>query len=95
MDYQLAIYRPGSCDTSGRIKVLNAAAPFEPIRVGDLINTKEWAKDTPLLRVVNVEHSISEDSTAGIDPAGRITHRLLVYTESVPDTAEIRCKSSK
>jgi len=95
MDYQLEIYRPGTSDSSGRMKVFTAAAPFEPIRVGDLINTKEWANDTkwPLLRVVNVEHLISESSTAGIDPAGKIAHRLLIYTESAPDTAETRCKS--
>jgi hypothetical protein len=90
MDYQLEFYRLGSCDSSGRIKVFTAATPFEPILAGDLINAKEWAKDTPLLRVLNVEHLISEDSPAGIDPAGRITHRLLVYTESTPDTAEMR-----
>jgi hypothetical protein len=95
MDYQLEIYRPGTSDSSGRLKVFTAAAPFEPIRVGELINTKEWANDTrwSLLRVVNVEHLISESSATGIDPAGRITQRLLIYTESAPDTAETRCKS--
>jgi hypothetical protein len=64
------------------------------IRVGDLLDTKQWgASQWPLLRVLNVEHAISENTAVGIDPAGRITHRVLVYTESVPDTAESRRKS--
>ena len=96
MEYQLEIYRPGSCESGGRIKVFAAATPFLPIRVGDLLNTQTWGKEVewPLLRVVNVEHLISENTSAGIDPAGRITHRVLLYTESVPDTAETRRKSS-
>ena len=38
MEYQLEIYRPGSCDNHGCIKVFTSAAPFLPIRVGDLLN---------------------------------------------------------
>jgi hypothetical protein len=95
MEYQLEIYRPGSCDSGGIIKVFTVATPFQPIRVGDLLNTKAWHKNLewPLLRVQNIEHLISENSSAGIDPSGRVTQRILVYTESVPDTAETRCKS--
>ena len=95
MEYQLEIYRPGSCDSGGSIRVFTAAAPFEPIRVGDLLNTKAWGQkvEWPLLRVINVEHLISENPAAGIDPAGRIVHRLHVYTESVPDNAKTRCES--
>ena len=94
MEYQIEIYRPGSSDRGAIIRVFLAAVPFLPIRGGDLLNTKTWEKDVewPLLRVLNVEHLISENTSAGIDPAGRITHRVLVYTESVPDTAETRRK---
>ena len=96
MEYQLEIYRPGSSDSNGIIRVFSAPVPFLPIGVGDLLNTKTWENDIgwPLLRVVNVEHLISENTSAGIDPAGRITHRVLLYTESVPDTAETRRKFS-
>jgi len=68
------------------------ATAFLPIRSGDLINTKTWEVEWPLLRVVNVEHLLSEISR-GIDPSGRMIHRILLYTESVPDTVETRCKS--
>jgi hypothetical protein len=93
MEYQLEIYRPVSCESSsGSMKVFNAAVPFQPIRVGDLLNTRPWGADAkwPLLRVLNVEHMISETFGAGIDPSGRMTHRLLIYTESVPDSAKTR-----
>jgi hypothetical protein len=95
MEYHLEIYRPGSCESDGRIKTFTAATAFLPIRGGDLINTKtleevEW----PLLRVVNVEHLISEISR-GIDPSGRIIHRILLYTESVPDTVKTRYESPR
>jgi hypothetical protein len=95
MKYQLDIYRPGTCDGDSCIKTFAATASFFSIRVGDLINTKTWeeAVQWPLLRVANVEHVISEASL-GIDPAGRITHGILLYTEDVPDTVETRCKSS-
>lgn len=94
MEYQLEIYRPGTCEAEGCIKTFSATASFSSIRVGDLLNTKTWEKSVewPLLRVVNVEHLVSEASH-GIDPAGRITQRILLYTESVPDTVETRCKS--
>jgi hypothetical protein len=96
MEYQLEIYRPGMCDSDNCIKTFAAPATFFSIRVGDLLNTKTWEKpvEWPLLRVVNVEHFISEASH-GIDPGGRITHRILLYTESVPDTVETRCKPAR
>ena len=92
MEYHLEIYRPGSCDSGSCIKTFTAATAFLPIRGGDLINTKTWEVEWPLLRVVNVEHIISEISR-GIDPSGRIIHRILLYTENEPDTANARCKS--
>ena len=70
MEYHLEIYRPGSCDSGSCIKTFTAATAFLPIRGGDLINTKTWEVEWPLLRVVNVEHIISEISR-GIDPSGQ------------------------
>ena len=93
MEYQLEIYRPGSCDGHGCIKVFTSAAPFLPICVGDLLNAATWGKDASdwkLLRVLNVEHLISDKPGGGIDPSGRTIHRALVYTETVADTAETR-----
>jgi hypothetical protein len=93
MEYQLEIYRPGSCDKQGCIKVFTSAPPFLPIRVGDLLNAATWGKDASdwkLLRVLNVEHLISEKSGGGIGSSGRTIHRALIYTESMADTAETR-----
>jgi hypothetical protein len=62
MQYQLEIYRPGSCDDRGFIKLFTSTAPFLPIRVGDLINATSWgeaASQWKLLRVLNIEHLIS------------------------------------
>jgi len=93
MEYQLEIYRPGTCDSDGCIKVFTSTAPFLPLRVGDLLNPSTWGKDgygLKLMRVLSVEHLISEKSGAGIDPSGRIIHRALIYTERVTDTAGTR-----
>jgi hypothetical protein len=93
MEYQLEIYRPGSCDNHGCIKVFTSAAPFLPIRVGDLLNATTWGTDFSewkLHRVLNIEHLISEKSGGGIDPSGGTIHRALVYTEKMADTAETR-----
>ena len=95
MEYRLEIYRPGSCADQGYIKVFTSAAPFLPIRVGDLLNATTWgmaASEWKLLRVLNIEHLIFEKSGAGIDPSGRTVHQALVYTETVPDTIETRNK---
>jgi hypothetical protein len=94
MHYRLDVYRPGSSESDGCIKSLGATAAFLSVRVGDLINTKTWERNAelPLLRAVNVEHLISEIPIR-INPSGRITHRILLYTESVPDRTETRCRS--
>ena len=70
MEYHLEIFRPGSCASDGCIKTFTAGTPFLPIRGGDLISTKTWEVEWPLLRVVNVEHVISE-SSGGIDPSAQ------------------------
>jgi len=59
MEYQLEIYRPGSCDEDACIRVFTSAAPFLPIHVGDLLDAATWGTDASewkLLRVLNVEH---------------------------------------
>jgi hypothetical protein len=93
MEYQLEICRPGTGGSDGCIKIFTSTAPFLPLRVGDLLNASTWGADgsgLKLLRVLSVEHLISEKSGAGIDPSGRMIHRALIYTERVADTAETR-----
>ncbi|HKD66578.1 MAG TPA: hypothetical protein VKB84_07030 [Candidatus Binataceae bacterium] len=94
MEYILEIYRPGRSNADDCIKTFKAAAPFLPISVGDLLSTKDWDQEgthyEPLLRVVNVEHLIFDRSTIGIDPGGMTVHRMLVYTESVPNSFHVR-----
>jgi hypothetical protein len=92
MEYQLEIYRLGTSDSDDCIKTFTSSAPFLPLRVGDLLNAASWDKNgsgMKLLRVLNVEHLISEKSR-GIDPSGGIIHRALIYTEMVPDNAGTR-----
>src|SRR6266849_3337414 len=84
LEYRLEIHRPGSCDDQECLKIFTSAAPFLPLRIGDLLNASAWDRDASgwkLLRVVNVEHVISEKSGGGIDPSGGIIHRALSYTE--------------
>jgi hypothetical protein len=94
MIYQLEIYGLGSYNEDDCIKVFTSTAPFLPVRAGDLLNASTWGlTGSKLLRVLNVEHVISEKSVGGIDPSGRIIHRALVYTERVVDSAETRRES--
>ena len=93
LEYRLEIHRPGSCDDQDCLKIFTSAAPFLPLRIGDLLNASEWDGDGSgwkLLRVSNVEHVISEKPSIGIDPSGRIIHRALIYTEKVADNTETR-----
>ena len=93
MEYRLEIYRPGSSENDDCLKVFVSNAPFLPLRVGDLLNASTWVEDgsgSRLLRVLNVEHLISEKSGGGIGSSGRTIHRALIYTESMADTAETR-----
>lgn len=94
MEYQLEIYGSEGRDQGDCIKVFTSTAPFLPLRAGDLLNASIWGPTkSKLLRVLNVEHVISEKSAGGIDPSGRIIHRALVYTETVMDSAETRHES--
>ena len=93
LQYRLEIHRPGSCDDQECLKIFTSTAPFLPLRIGDLLNTSAWDRDASgwkLLRVLNVEHVISEKPSAGIDPSGGIIHRALIYTEKVADNAQTR-----
>jgi len=63
LQYRLEIHRPGSCDDQECLKIFTSTAPFLPLRIGDLLNTSAWDRDASgwkLLRVLNVEHVISE-----------------------------------
>ena len=52
--------------------------------VGDLLDASTWGHTGyQVLRVLSVEHSISEKSDLGIDPSGGILHRVLIHTEAV------------
>jgi hypothetical protein len=89
----MEIYRSGNFDDHGCIKAFTSTAPFMPVRVGDLLNATEWgenASGSKLLRVINVEHCISEKTLIGIDPSGSIVHRILIYTQRTSDAAQRR-----
>lgn len=97
MQYQLEICRPGFWDSDSCIKVFTSTAPFLPLRAGDLLNASTWGNDGSefkLLRVLGVEHLISEKKSAGIDSSGRIIHRALIYTEKVADRTETKREPS-
>jgi hypothetical protein len=93
VEYQLEIYRSGHFEDRGCSKVFTSTAPFMPVRVGDLLNATNWgenASGSKLLRVLNVEHCISEKAYGGIDPSGSIVHRVLIYTEATSGPAQTR-----
>jgi hypothetical protein len=93
VEYQLEIYRSGNFGDRGCSKVFTSTAPFMSVRVGDLLNATNWGENaygSKLLRVLNVEHCISEKAYGGIDPSGSIVHRVLIYTERASDTAQTR-----
>ena len=82
MEYQLEIYGLRGRDEANCMKTFSSTAPFLPFHVGDLLDASNWAhKGYQVLRVLSVEHSISEKS--GIDPSGGIVRRVLINTEGV------------
>jgi len=87
MEYQLKI----DCSDGGAVKIFSSSSPFMPVRVGDLIDAATWGEPEPGSKflVLKVEHSISEKPKLGIDPSGRIVHRVLIHTERVPTTAQM------
>jgi hypothetical protein len=88
MEYQLKI----DCSDGGAVKTFSSSAPFMPVRVGDLIDATTWGEpdSSSKFLVLKVEHSISEKPKLGIDPSGRIVHRVLIHTERVPTMAQMR-----
>jgi hypothetical protein len=93
MEYRLEIYQANGGHDQECLKIFTSAAPFLPVRIGDLLNASPWdshGSGWKLLRVLGVEHVISEKSGLGIDPSGRIIHCALIYTERVADEAQTR-----
>jgi hypothetical protein len=88
MEYQLEI----DCFDDAPVKVFSSTSPFMPVRVGDLLDATTWGKPDSdwKFRVLSVEHNISEKPKLGIDPSGRIIHRVLIHTERVPNPAQMR-----
>jgi len=82
--YILEIYEPGSaydCWVS-----FESENPFQGINTGNLLNPGIWEETmhpTKLAKVVSVEHIIFETEN-------RVTHKLCVYTEAVPNTPEVK-----
>lgn len=81
--YILEIYEPESV-----INILisfTSASPFMPIERGALLDPQAWETECPpgkMLRVANVEHSISRRDA--------ITHKLKIFTEQIEDRPEAR-----
>ena len=95
MEYQLEIYGVAGRDEADCIKSFSSTSPFLPFHVGDLIDSSTWGHmGCELLRVLSVEHSISEAPALGIDPSGGIVHRVLIHTEGVAGTVRHRSPAS-
>jgi len=82
--YSLEIYEPGSTESCW--VSFQSDSPFMAINRNDIIEPNLWpgsrAPQT-VLRVVNVEHILWEAS-------GISKHKVLVYTEEVDGTRELR-----
>ncbi|NIM05163.1 MAG: hypothetical protein GTN65_06005, partial [Armatimonadetes bacterium] len=84
VEYDLEIYEPGSADDLW--VAFSSDRPFASINKGDIVNPGMWPDSkSPMkvLRVVNVEHGIWETDKG-------ITHKLMVFTEEVEGTRELR-----
>ena len=82
-EYMLEILEP---DTSEDVvATFKGFQPFQTISVGDLINPRLWEGryEGSIYRVVGVEHMIWEAEDM-------IKHKIVVFTEPVPDTYESR-----
>src|SRR5205823_1703142 len=83
--YQLEVYVPASTDTV--FAHFESSLPFLPIHPGDIVNPGIWEdSQSPMrvLRVLNVEHIIWKSRN------GEIKHKLMVYTDEVAGTRELR-----
>lgn len=91
--YRLEIYLPGACQNDGVAALFESDQPFLTIQRGDLLNRRTWGKNAmalaedaewTLLRVVTVEHLLWSQK------GGECIHQIMVFTEAVSDTAEMR-----
>ena len=89
--YTIDIYEPDS--TEKVWMKFSSPTPFQSINAGDLINPNIWPETgvhlleiINMLRAVNVEHIIWESDD------GRSRHTVLVYTQRVEETEEVRLK---
>jgi len=87
MEYILEIYMPGSARD---VWVHFASSkPFMPICKGDILNPGLWeGSQSPMkvVRVINIEHIIIEKEEG-------FGHKILVFTEEVEGTEELRLKN--
>jgi len=84
IQYEIEIYEPNSADDVWA--VFDSSTPFMTISKGDILNPGTWSNSqSPMkvLRVINVEHVIWESGA-------KVTHKLLVFTEEVEGTRELR-----
>ncbi len=82
--YGLEVYGPGGTDTPW--VSFDSDTPFPAIARGDIVNPGVWeGSQSPMkvLRVVQVEHVVWE-------AAGVAKQKLLVFTEEVEGTRELR-----
>jgi hypothetical protein len=87
--YILEIYEPNSMEQVW--KYFEASSPFLGINSGDLLNPFGWEgshSPVKILRIVNLEHMIWETET-------EVKHKLLVYTEEVDGSEEIKFSHKK
>ncbi len=91
--YALHIFEPQN--TEQVWMRFSSPTPFLNINVGDLINPSIWPETgvhlleiINMLRVINVEHIVWETE-------GQIRHTMLIYTEQVEESEEIRLNRGK
>ncbi|MBI5798382.1 MAG: hypothetical protein HZB10_00430 [Candidatus Yonathbacteria bacterium] len=82
-EYHLEVYEPGSAEDV--LTIFKSINPFMAIKPGDLLGPYVWGAYPPgaALRIINVEHGVWE-------VGGKITHKILVFTEEVEGTPELR-----
>lgn len=79
--YGIEIYSPE--DVSDPVGHLESDTPFMAFHRGEILNSHNLPgiNYSGVMRIINVEHVFWE-------VGGVIKHRLAVYTEAAPDTAE-------
>jgi len=80
--YILEIYEPGSIYDPWTS--ISSASPFMALSKGDLLNPGMWTDTNhpkDVARIVGLEHIVIENDLS-------VIHKILVYTELVPNTPE-------